>query len=147
MIQDLIPVLDQPVAADGRLIRQQRLHRVEHRRASEISEVLKDVYRDLLSINDRAFASYSSYRPMGYNQTLAATASNPEYQGLISIGSDAEANLLIVSAPGYLADEIIKLAESLDTPADGPAMAVVPAAGDSSDAKAREALSKILRKR
>jgi hypothetical protein len=85
---------------------------------------------------------------MGYNKNIAATASNPEYQGLISIGADTEANLLVVSAPGYLVDEILKLCESVDTPSDGPAMAVIPVEGDSSEeGQLGEALSKILRNR
>ncbi len=147
LINQYIPVLDQGPADQDRMLRQQKVYRVKHRRVTEVVEVVKEVYRDLLSGNDRAFSSYNSYRPNGYNKNLAATASNPEYQGLMAIGSDLEANLLVISAPGYLIDEIIKLAESVDTPSDGPAMAVLPAAGDAKDAQLREALSKILRKR
>lgn len=147
MINQYIPVLDQGPADQDRMIRQQKVYRVKHRRVTEVVEVVKEVYRDLLSGNDRAFSSYNSYRPNGYNKNLAATASNPEYQGLMAIGSDLEANLLVISAPGYLIDEIVKLAESVDTPSDGPAMAVLPAAGDAKDVQLREALSKILRKR
>ncbi len=147
LINQYIPILDQGPADQDRMMRQQRVYRVKHRRVTDVVEVLKEVYRDLLSSNDRAFSSYNSYRPNGYNKNLAATASNPEYQGLMAIGSDLEANAVVISAPGYLIDEIIKLAESVDTPSDGPAMAVVPAAGDATDAKLREALSKILRKR
>lgn len=147
LINQYIPVLDQGPADQDRMLRQQKVYRVKHRRVTEVVEVVKEVYRDLLSGNDRAFSSYSNYRPNGYNKNLAATASNPEYQGLMAIGADLEANLVVISAPGYLIDEVIKLAESVDTPADGPAMAVVPAAGDATDVKLREALSKILRKR
>ena len=147
LINQYIPVLDQAPAEQDRMTRQQRVYRVKHRRASEVLEVVKEVYRDLLSGNDRAFSSYSNYRPYGYNKNLAATSNNPEYQGLMAVGADAEANSLVISAPGYLIDEVIKLAESVDSPADGPAVAVVPAAGDASDVKLREALSKILRKR
>ena len=147
LINQYIPVLDQAPAEQDRMLRQQRVYRVKHRRVTEVLEVVKEVYRDLLSGNDRAFSSYSNYRPNGYNKNLAATASNPEYQGLMAVGSDLEANSLVISAPGYLVEEVIKLAESVDTASDGPAMAVVPAAGDPSDVKMREALSKILRKR
>lgn len=147
LINQYIPVLDQGPADQDRMLRQQKVYRVKHRRVTEVVEVVKEVYRDLLSGNDRAFSSYSNYRPNGYNKNLAATASNPEYQGLMAIGADLEANLLVISAPGYLIDEVIKLAESVDTNSDGPAMAVVPAAGDATDVKLREALSKILRKR
>lgn len=146
LINQYVPLLDQPPADQERMTRQQRVYRVKHRRAPEVAGVVKEVYRDLLSINDRAYSN-SNNRPIGYNKNMAATASNPEYQGLMAVGTDTEANLLVISAPGYLMDEVIKLAESVDTPSDGPALAVIPAAGDSSDIKMREALSKILKKR
>ncbi|MCC6510390.1 MAG: hypothetical protein IT423_14910, partial [Pirellulaceae bacterium] len=147
LINDYIPLLDQAPAEGDRMTRQQRVYRVKHRRVSDVVEVVKEVYRDLLSVNDRAFSSYNSYRPNGFNKNLAATANNPEYQGLMAVGADIEANLLVISAPGYLIDEIVKLAESVDTAVDGPGMAIVPAAGDVGDVKMREALSKILRRR
>ena len=145
-INEFISVIDQPPEGEE-MKRQQRIYRVKYRRAADVSEVVKEVYHDLLSVSDRSFSSYDSRRPAGYNRNMAATASNPEYQGLMAIGTDTEANSLIVSAPGYLVDEIIKLAESVDTPSDGPAVAVVHAAGDASDIQLREALSKILKKR
>ncbi len=95
LINQYIPVLDQPPAEQDRMTRQQRVYRVKHRRVTEVVEVVKEVYRDLLSGNDRAFSSYSNYRPNGYNKNLAATANNPEYQGLMAIGIDMEANLLL----------------------------------------------------
>ncbi|MFO1063707.1 MAG: secretin N-terminal domain-containing protein [Pirellulales bacterium] len=147
LVKEFIPLLDQPVQEDARLVRQQRVYRFKYRRASEVAETVKEVYRDLLSINDRVFASYANSRPVGYNQNVAATATNPEYQGLLSVGVDSEANLLIISAPGYLIEDVVKLAESVDTPSDGPALAVIPRTGDSSDAKFKEAISRILKKR
>lgn len=148
LINEFVPLLDKPAEEDDRLARQRRVYRLKYRGAEEVSDIIKEVYRDLLSVNDRAFSNYNSYRTVGYNKNIAATASNPEYQGLLSIGADEEANLLVISAPGYLIDEIIELAESVDTPQDGPAMAVIPVAGDSSeDGQLREALSKILRNR
>ncbi len=150
MLQEYIQVLDQPTTEDAKLVRTQTVYRVQHRRVTDVAEVVKEVYRDLLNFSDRsAYSSYreSGYRSMAYNKNMAATATNPEYQGLMSIGTDLEANLLIISAPKYLTDEIVKLAESVDTPSDGPAMAVVPANVDSSEVRMREALSKILKKR
>lgn len=144
MIESMIPTLDQAPPDDERLVRKQKVHRFKHRKASEVLAVIKDVYRDLLSINDRSFPSSSSSRSMNYNRNIAATVSNPEYQGILSVGIDDEANLLIISAPTYLIDEICELATSVDTPSDGRAVSVIPYNSYPVDTKSRDMLSKIL---
>lgn len=80
---------------------------------------------------------------MNYNRNIAATISNPEYQGILSVGIDEEANLLIISAPTYLIDEICELATSVDTQTDGRAVSVIPYNSYPADTKARDMLSKI----
>lgn len=150
-IRQLVEVLDQPVSSEDRLARQQRVYRFKYRKAEEVATMVKEVYRDLLSINDRVFSSSTTTSPrgsFGYNQNLAATASNPEYQGLLSVGIDLEANLLVVSAPSYLTEEIMKLVESVDTPSDGNAVSIVEfSTPGTKDSLTREALSRILQKR
>lgn len=147
-VRQLVDVLDQPVTADDRLARQQKVYRFKHRKAEEVATMVKEVYRDLLSINDRVFSSSTATSPrgsFGYNQNLAATASNPEYQGLLSVGIDIESNLLVVSAPSYLIDEIVKLVESVDTPNDGNTVSIIEfASPGTKDSLTREALSRIL---
>ena len=143
MIESMIPTLDQAAPDDERLVRKQKVHRFQHRKASEVLSVIKDVYRDLLSTNDRSFPSSSSSRSMNYNRNVAATISNPEYQGILSVGIDEAANLLIISAPTYLIDEICELATSVDTPSDGRAVSVIPFNSNPTDTKARDMLSKI----
>jgi type II secretory pathway component GspD/PulD (secretin) len=143
LISDLVPILDQPTSTDDRLVRVQRIYRFEYRRASEVVDVVKDIYRDLLSANDRAFSSYRGYGPTGYNQNLAATATNPEYQGLLAVSIDRDANIMIISAPSYLIDNILELVKSIDTQFDGNAIAVVPFGAAPKDAKQQEALSKL----
>ncbi len=150
-IRQLVEVLDQPVSSEDRLARLQRVYRFKYRKAEEVATMVKEVYRDLLSINDRVFSSSTTTSPrgsFGYNQNLAATASNPEYQGLLSVGIDLEANLLVVSAPSYLIEEIMKLVESVDTPSDGNAVSIVEfSTPGTKDSQTREALSRILQKR
>ncbi len=147
-VRQLVEVLDQPVNSDDRLARQQRVYRFKHRKAEEVATMVKEVYRDLLSINDRIFSSSTAASPrgsFGYNQNLAATASNPEYQGLLSIGIDVDSNLLVVSAPTYLIDEIVKLVESVDTPNDGNTVSIIEfSSPGTKDSLTREALSRIL---
>lgn len=147
-VRQLVEVLDQPVTADDRLARQQKVYRFKYRKAEEVATIVKEVYRDLLSINDRVFSSSTATSPrgsFGYNQNLAATASNPEYQGLLSVGIDIDSNLLVVSAPTYLIEEIVKLVESVDTPNDGNTVSIVEfSSPGTKDSQTREALSRIL---
>ncbi len=68
LVDQLIRLLDQPEQEDARLVRQQRIYRVQRKRASEVAEVVKEVYRDLLSSSDKVFASQAANRPFGYNR-------------------------------------------------------------------------------
>jgi type II secretory pathway component GspD/PulD (secretin) len=147
IIQQLLPVLDKPEREDERLLREQRTVRIENRRAEDVAQVVKDVYRDLLSVNDSTFADANKGQMLGYNRAMAASNKNPEYQGLLSVGVDKAANSLIVSAPRYLMPEVIKLIQSVDTSDDGEAVAVVPFRGKPTDTAFAEAISRILRQR
>jgi hypothetical protein len=108
------------------LVRQQRIYRAQRKRASEIVLVVKEVYRDLLSTNDKIFDARVSNKPFGYNQAMAATSKSPEYQGLLSVGSDDAGNIVVLSAPAYLMDEVIGLVEKIDATGAGESMVVVP---------------------
>ena len=68
LVNQLIRLLDQPEQEDARLVRQQRIYRVQRKRASEVAEVVKEVYRDLLSSSDKVFAGQAA------NGRLATTA-------------------------------------------------------------------------
>jgi type II secretory pathway component GspD/PulD (secretin) len=142
-IKDLVPVIDQPTSADQPMVRKVATYRFKYRNAIDVVDVVKDVFRDLLSINDRAFTSNST-RPVGYNRNLAATVSNPEYQGLLAVGVDRNANILVVSAPAYLIEEVLDLVKSIDTPSDGNAMTIVPFEMSQGKSKQTDAILKIL---
>jgi hypothetical protein len=146
LINDLVPVLDQPTEGDQPMVRKVVTYRFKFRNATQVVDVVKDVFRDLLSINDRAFSSSTAInRTVGYNRNLAATASNPEYQGLLAVAVDKDANILIISAPAYLADEVLDLVEAIDTPSDGNAVAIVPFPSNQSKTKPQSpSLLKIL---
>jgi hypothetical protein len=148
LIDESVRILDQPNPDDEKLSREQLTIRLKNRRANVIAEAIRSVYQDLLSMNERTLYSTTA-RTSTFNRNIAATTNNPEYQGLLSIGVDAEANILIISAPKYLVEEIRELAESMDTPTDSNSIAVVPfearqMAGDKSDSKLQENIRKIL---
>jgi type II secretory pathway component GspD/PulD (secretin) len=146
LINQLIRLLDQPEQEDARLVRQQRIYRVQRKRASEVAEVVKEVYRDLLSSSDKVFAGQAANRPFGYNRALAATVKSPEYQGLLSVGVDVEDNTLVLSAPAYLMDEVLELVKLVDTSADDKTVKVVPIKSAAARESLQEALSRMFAK-
>jgi type II secretory pathway component GspD/PulD (secretin) len=126
LINQMIPLLDQPEQGGDRLVRKQQIYRAERKRASEIATIVKEVYRDLLSTSDKVFDVRAGYRPYGYNQALAATSRSPEYQGLLSVGVDDAGNILVLSAPSYLIDEVMQVVKLIDSNAEGEKVTVVP---------------------
>jgi hypothetical protein len=146
-IQESVQLLDQPNAEDEKLQREKVTLRLKNRRASVVAEALRTVYQDLMIVNDRALT-----RSTGFSRSMAAASINPEYQGLLSIGVDAEANLLIISAPKYLVQDILELAESMDEPTDGNAIAIVPfqtqvTGSETKDLRVQESIRRILGER
>ncbi len=144
LVEQLVPVIDQPNSDSDRLTRVHRVYRFQNRRANDVVEAVKEVYRDLLSVNDRVLSASATGRSTSYNENLAASANNPEYQGLMALGVDREANAMIISAPTYLVDDVIALMELMDTPIDSGAMAVVPFTMKATDTKTQEAISRLL---
>src|SRR5690606_15460323 len=55
-VERLIRMLDHPEQVDSDLLRYQRIYQVRNKQASELAETVKDVYQDLLSPTDKAFA-------------------------------------------------------------------------------------------
>ncbi|HEY3392495.1 MAG TPA: secretin N-terminal domain-containing protein [Lacipirellulaceae bacterium] len=146
LVDQLVRLLDQPEREDARLVRQQRIYRVQRKRASEVAEVVKEVYRDLLSSSDKVFAGQSSDRPYGYNRALAATVKSPEYQGLLSVGVDVEDNTIVLSAPAYLMDEVLELVKLVDASADDKTVKVVPIKSAAARESLQEALGRMFAK-
>jgi type II secretory pathway component GspD/PulD (secretin) len=145
LIDAMVQELDQPEQEDARLVRQQKIYQAKRKRASEIAEVVKEVYRDLLSASDEMFDNRAGGRPFGYTRAMAATSKSPEYQGLLSIGVDDVGNMLVLSAPAYLMDEVIKVVELIDSSASSETVVVVPVS-KAARQNVGEALSRLLAK-
>jgi hypothetical protein len=146
LINEMVPQLDRPEQENERLVRQQRIYHAKRKRASEIANVVKEVYRDLLSSSDQVFAGRDTHQQFGYSRALAATTKSPEYQGLLSVGVDDVGNTLILSAPTYLMEEVIRLVILVDATAGGETVAVVPLKSAASRASVGEALRRMLAK-
>lgn len=145
-IRHLIEVLDVPEQVEPDLAREQQIYRVRNKDASELADTIKEVYRDLLSSTDKAFAGGGDDRQRiaGYLGFASARSTVPDYQGLLSVGIDESSNSIVVSAPKYLMKEVMALAESLDTQASSQAVSVIRLQSGISSSAVRETLSEAL---
>jgi type II secretory pathway component GspD/PulD (secretin) len=123
-VKDLIAVYDQPQPNDSQT-RKTEIIPLRYAKASEVEKIVKDVYRDLLSANDKALLNtgpgrgqpdrhYVVYEEAGETEDKHETHKGPKFQGLLSIGVDEASNVLAVSAPVYLFDPVSKLIKQLD---------------------------------
>lgn len=128
VVNQVVMVLDVP-ADDPALERKQVVHRLRYRRAVDVAKALKEAYKDLMEDRTRAAqapAALAALQRTDFSRGLAATSRNPEFAGLLSIGVDESANLLIINAPAYMIEEIVGVVEEMDTREDGTSIAVVP---------------------
>ncbi|MGA2256979.1 MAG: secretin N-terminal domain-containing protein, partial [Thermoguttaceae bacterium] len=119
-IEELIQLYDQPPPSDTQSIRKTKLIHLKYSKAKAVADTVKDVYRDLLSANDKALAGNNQGRDSGrnfvfnYNDSDKTEQKTPKFKGMLSIGIDEISNSLMVSAPAYLFDHVAKMIEELD---------------------------------
>lgn len=97
--------------------------------AKQAVEMIKDVYRDLLSPNDKALQQANAQkqqqqqqeRPVSFSSYLmSADQPNdeknllPRFKGLLSVGIDELTNTLVVSAPQGILSDVVTLIQELD---------------------------------
>lgn len=118
-IDELIQLYDQPPPTDTQSVRKTEIIRLKYSKAKAVADTVKDVYRDLLSANDKALAENKG-RDSGRNYIFNYSDSDnteqktPKFKGLLSIGVDEVSNSLMVSAPAYLFDHVAKMIRELD---------------------------------
>ncbi len=127
MIEDLIAIYDKPTSTEPASIRRTKVIPIKYSKANTIAEAVKDVYRDLLSDNDKALQSGKKDdkdRPADRNYTYiygsGGDSADQEqeqpirFKGLLSIGVDELSNNLVVSASQGLLDNVTLIVEALD---------------------------------
>lgn len=121
MIGELIEFYDQPEPSDSQSIRKTEVVSIKYSKPSTIAETVKDVYRDLLSSNDKALASNQQRTAPERSYTYVYDSSSsseerkvPSFKGLLSLGVDDLSSTLIVSAPAYLIVDVLAVVEKLD---------------------------------
>jgi type II secretory pathway component GspD/PulD (secretin) len=136
-IEDLIKIYDVPEPSDSRSMRVTTIFRLEHARATSVAAAVKDVFRDLLSSNDKALekddkngqrqgsGGLVTFLPGGEKKNGEDEEEPIRFKGLLSIGIDESSNTLIVSSAGTLMDTISEMIESLDKAADSSSVVQV----------------------
>ena len=101
-----------------------------------MADVVKEVFRDLLSSNDKAFTPErkdgdSPSRNLGYGANY--TSKIPRFKGLLSLGVEENTNTLVVSAPTFLIGDVMKLIRDVDQTAASHSTKVVTLNGVSTE--------------
>jgi type II secretory pathway component GspD/PulD (secretin) len=124
-IEELINLYDQPPPSDSQSVRKTETIHLEYSKAKVVAETVKDVYRDLLSANDRALQGAKNDRDSGRTFIYEFSTGDdgkkeqkmPKFKGQLSIGVDELSNSLAISAPAYLFDQVHKMVKDLDAAA------------------------------
>ena len=153
VIEDLIAIYDVPEPSDTRAMRVTRIFKLKNSKAEIVAQAVKDVFRDLLSANDKALEKKDGEKPKAqvYSYFGGADTSSDDddapirFKGLLSIGVDGLSNTLVISSTGSLMDIIGELVESLDEAAESSSTVRVLQVDSSVDLKLiQERLNKSL---
>ena len=128
-IQELIDIYDRPPTTDGKQVRKTETFTLKYAKATVVAEAIKDVYRDLLSSNDKAYQNQKGkdgQKPPEKNYTFVygggggddkggKTQETPvKFKGLLSLGVDEVSNTIIISAPEGMLENVAELIERLE---------------------------------
>jgi type II secretory pathway component GspD/PulD (secretin) len=136
-IGQLIDLYDQPESQHKDLQRKTEIYEMRFSRAEAVAEVVKEVYRDLLSSNDRAFSrdrreGEGRNSDVGYGSNYVTRI--PQFRGLLSIGIESTSNTLVVSAPEYLINDVMQLVRNVDERSAGHKVQVLQVNGVGTEA-------------
>ena len=100
-----------------------KVFRLQNSSAEIVAQALKDVFRDLLSANDKALEKKDGEQQRttvySFGELEGEDEDSPiSFKGLLSIGVDAVSNTLVVSSTASLMDTVGALVEELDEAAE-----------------------------
>lgn len=151
VIQDLIDIYDVPEPADTRAQRITKIFKLKNSKADVVAQAVKDVFRDLLSANDKALekkdGEKSQTRVYSYfGDDEGDDGESPiRFKGLLSIGMDTNSDTLVVSSTSALMDTVSELILELDKAAETNSLVQVVKVDPSVDIQLiQERLSKAL---
>lgn len=162
IVEELIDLYDQPPANETKSVRMTKLFTLRYAKARVVSDAIKDVYRDLLSVNDRAMQQQQNNNN-NQNQRPAAernytfiygggdeSEEQPEqpikFKGLLSLGVDEASNTIIVSAAEGLLENVGEMIDSLEEAAKprSAGLQVLTLTGKVDPASLRDKLQKLV---
>ncbi|MEP3482049.1 MAG: secretin N-terminal domain-containing protein [Fuerstiella sp.] len=152
VIEDLIAIYDVPEPAENKAMRLTKIFKLKNAKAEVVAQAVKDVFRDLLSANDKALESKdekSQNRGFSYFGSSGSDSDDGEtpirFKGLLSIGFDKTSDTLIISSSSSLMETVEELVLALDEAADTAARVQVVKVNPSVDIRMiQEKLSKLL---
>ena len=157
-IQDLIDLYDVPEPVNSEAARHTKTIKVKYGKARTIETTLKDVFRDLLSGNDKAFEQQdngndqsregnrgSSFFSGFGNESSNSNGPKATFKGKLSFGVDESTNMLIVTTEG---PKLMEIVESMITTLDEAArptddVRVVQLPGGTSSQSMRDVLQRM----
>jgi len=156
-VEELVRLWDVPPPSDSESARLCTIFQVQYSKASIIAETVKEVYRDLLSSNDKALqgGKKDERRTSGTTYIFGDGDDEPSrsrtqvyFKGKLSIGVDDVTNTLLVSTEGQnLMENVTKMIEALDEAAKPVAdVQVVTLKGGMNAERVREVLDELLSK-
>jgi len=157
-IEELVRLWDVPPPSDSESARISSVFQVRYSKASIIAETVKEVYRDLLSSNDKALQQGPNADKRPTNQTTyilgesdsdgTSRRTQVSFKGKLSLGVDDISNTLLVSTEGQnLMDNVGKMIETLDEAAKPVSdVQVISLGGGMNAERIREVLSELLSK-
>jgi type II secretory pathway component GspD/PulD (secretin) len=135
VIQELIDIYDKPDVSDNKALRLTKIFQLKYSKARIVADAVKEVYRDLLSVNDPALQAANQnnkdQKPVaaerqytyiyGSGEDDKDKGKEPEvpikFKGLLSLGVDELSNTVIVSSQEGLLDNIGQMIDALDAAA------------------------------
>jgi len=120
--QKFIDLYDTPEAVESPIVRVTRLVPVSFANPKQVTDTLKDVYKDLLVSNELAAYSAATKKKRNIEPTYvleggpgkAASNSLLRFRGQLALGIDESSSSIVVSAPSALADMVEETVKSLD---------------------------------
>jgi hypothetical protein len=125
-IGDIIKLYDRPEKPNTRASRITQSFQIKHNKASIVAEMIKELYKDLLSANDKALESYNQSKNQGNRGGRFATVfdfgdkednsklNQGRFKGYLSLAADDSTNSLLVSCPSALMGNIEQTVHYLD---------------------------------
>lgn len=121
IIDELVAMYDKIEPPDSDSARLTKYFPIKYSKAEAVAETIKEVYRDLLSSNDKSLQKNGSKKEIKIDRVYDyidgggdGKRTQVSFKGLISIGVDKTSNSLMVSARGNLMHNISQMIEILD---------------------------------